>query len=107
MGLKKKNHTIEAIRLTLPTAYAAVRNLYLHGEKCVAEFAIQTSRELAIDGAVKPLEVVAVEFDYIRGEDLVAKAYTVAKREDVVQRNGKTIRHPRPFFGWQDDIPTA
>ena len=104
MGLKKTNHYIEELRLTLPTAYAAIRNLYLNGDEVVADFAIQASRELALDKTVKPLAVVSVRFPYVRGDDLVKTAYNFAKGEEVVTRGKTTTHHPRPLFGWTDDI---
>lgn len=105
MGFKTSNYTIEELGLTLPTAYAVIRNLYISGENGTAEFVIQTSRDNAFDKT--PLRVIPVEFKVNRNEKPYETAYRQAKELVTVQRGEKTITHPRPFYGWEDDIPTA
>lgn len=102
MGLKKTNHTIEKLGLTIPEAYASIRNLYINGEHGAAEFAVQTSRDHSFNK--QPLEVITVEFPVKRDENPYQTAYNYAKSEEFVTRGDKTIRYMRPFFGWQDDI---
>lgn len=102
MGLKKQNHTIEELGLTLPTAYAYIRNLYINGEHGVADFAIQATRDKAI--GLTPLKTVSIEFKVNRDENPYKTAYNFAKSVITEQRREKTIRHEMPFYGWTDDI---
>ena len=102
MGLKTSNYTIEELGLTLPTAYAVIRNLYINGEKGTAEFVIQTSRDNAFTKT--PLKVIPVEFTVDRTEKPYASAYRQAKELVTLQRGTQTITHAMPFYGWTDDI---
>lgn len=105
MGLKKTNYTIEELGLTLPEAYAYIRNLYVYGDKGNAEFVIQASRENAIN--LHPLKTVNIEFDVNRNESPYVTAYNKAKRVHTIQRGDKTITREMPFHGWTDDIHTV
>ena len=102
MGLKKQNYTIEEIGVTLPEAYAYIRNLYVNGGNGHAEFVIQASREKAI--ALAPLKTVHIEFDVNRNESPYITAYKIAKSIHTIQRGDKTITHAMPFYEWQDDL---
>jgi hypothetical protein len=101
MGLKTKNYTIEEIGLTLPNAYAVIRNIYIDGERGVAEFAVQTSRENAFNK--KPIKIVSVEFTVDRNENVYKSAYRAAKDLVTIQDGAQTATRPMPFFGWTDD----
>lgn len=102
MGLKKQNYTIEEIGVTLPEAYAYIRNLYVYGDKGNAEFVIQASRENAIK--LNPLKTVNIEFDVNRNESPYVTAYNKAKSVKTIQMGDKTITHTMPFYEWQDDF---
>lgn len=101
MGLKRKNHTIEEIGLTLDEAYAFIRNMNIYGDKGNAEFVIQQSRENAINLA--PLKTVYIEFDVNRNESPYVTAYNLAKSEQTKQRGRHTVTERMPFYGWEDD----
>ena len=102
MGLKTKNYTIEEIGLTLPEAYAVIRNLNVYGENGNADFAIQASREKAI--ALAPLKTVHLEFTVNRNESPYVTAYNHAKSLLTERRGMHTITREMPFYGWEDDV---
>lgn len=102
MGLKNKNYTIEEIGLTLPEAYAVIRNLNIYGENGTAEFVIQASREKAI--ALNPLKTVYLEFEVNRNESPYVTAYKLAKSEITKKRGVHTVTEKMPFYGWEDAI---
>lgn len=102
MGLKTKNYTITENGLTLPEAYAVIRNMNIYGENGNAEFAIQASRENAINLA--PLKTVHLEFKVNRNESPYVTAYNLAKSEQTKQRGHHTITERMPFYGWEDDF---
>lgn len=104
MGLKKNNYTIEKIGITVPEAYAVIRNISIYGEKGSAEFVIQTSRERALNEDFLPLETIYVNFDVNRNENAYDTAYTVAKGVDVIHYEVNEVETPRFFHDWEDDI---
>ena len=105
MGLKTKNYTIEEIGLTLPEAYAVIRNLSIYGENGNAEFAIQASREKAIN--LSPLKTVYIEFKVNRNESPYVTAYNLAKSVLTEKRGLHTVTREMPFYGWEDDVQTV
>lgn len=102
MGLKTTNYTIEEIGLTLPEAYAYIRSLNVYGEKCTAEFVIQSSREKAIK--LSALKNVTIEFDVNRNESPFVTAYNLAKSVRIYKKGYHTVTEEMPFYGWQDDF---
>lgn len=105
MGFKRTNYTIKSNGLTLPEAYAFVKNIYINGEKGKAEFVIQASREDAIN--LEPLETVKITFKVNRNENPYTTAYNHAKSVVTVEREGRVTTHTMPFYGWTDDIHTV
>ena len=103
MGFKKENHTIDTLGMTLPKAYAALRTLTMNGDYVVAEFAIQSTRELAINPDIRPLDVITVRFTHARGADIVTEAYQNAKTFKVKYARDFELT-VEPFKGWEDDI---
>lgn len=88
MGLKKKNYFVESLGLTLPDAYAQIREVYLKGESCTAVFYIQKDRESVASFA--SLEKIHLNLKIDRNKNLLEQAYDRAK---------KTL-----FKGWEDDL---
>lgn len=102
MGFKRTNYKIEEIGLTIPEAYAVIKNINIYGEKGTAEFAIQTSRENAIKLA--PLKTVYIDFKANRNESPYVTAYNLAKSLQTEKRGAHTVTHEMPFYGWTDDF---
>ena len=108
MGLKTKNYTIEEIGITLPEAYAVIKNLWVEGDRGNAEFAIQANRDNAF--ALEPIKRIHIPFTVNRNESPYKTAYTVAKGTQRVRVNGmfgNTVEQPMPFHGWEDDFQTV
>ncbi len=108
MGLKTTNYYVKDLGITLPTAYAIVKDLKIEGNRGVAIFAIQSDRANAT--ALKPIETVRVTFEFNRKENPVETAYMTAKstKEEIVydeirQENVKQVV-PQPLYGWNNDI---
>ncbi len=118
MGLKTTNYEIKKLGITLPTAYAIIKNVEVHGTIGKALFHIQTSRE---NTNLQPFEKVYFDFKVNRNESPYITAYRLAKQDEVaLKRNPKfdhrksaseqsepefiEVRTPAPFSGWQDDI---
>lgn len=107
MGLKTTNYTIQSNGLTLPEVYAAIHKIDICGTTGVAHFAIQTSRENALDENLEPLATVRVRFEVNRNENPYTTAYNHAKSVVTVEREGRVTTHTMPFHGWTDDIHTV
>jgi hypothetical protein len=110
MGLKKKNYEIKNLGITLPEAYALVKNISMTRNNGFADIVIQSSRENAIKLA--PLETIRVRFKANVEENPVSLAYAKAKEKGVTEiydeESGEftTIEQPAIFDGWEDDIKT-
>lgn len=102
MGLKKRNYTIKTNGVSLPEAYACIKNIQIFGERGRAEIYVQASRDNAI--SLAPLEVVTIMFDVDRNESPYVTAYNKAKSIVTREVEGKTLTHEMPFYGWEDDI---
>lgn len=124
MGLRTTNYEIKKLGITLPTAYAIIKNIEIHGNVGKALFYIQTSRNTT--GTLKPLQKIYFDFDVIRTENPYITAYRTAKTARIkIKRNpqahyiidekGKRVVDPEtpefvevaipgPFTGWEDDI---
>ena len=101
MGLKKTNHTIEELGLTLPNAYATIRTLNIYGDNGTAEFVVQSTRENCFK--LQPLKTVFVEFDVNRNENPYVTAYNKAKSIFTYKKGEHTMMQEMPFYGWEDD----
>lgn len=104
MGFKTTNYTIKSNGLTLPEAYAAIRNLDICGANGVARFAIQTSREKALDKDLEPLATISIKFDVNRNENPYTTAYNLAKSIVTVTKESYSKSYEMPFHGWEDDL---
>lgn len=110
MGLKTTNYEIKELGITLPEAYAILKNLRITGERATAEFAVQSTRENAL--TMKPLVTKRISFDINRNENPLAAAYIIATGQKEVERfNLVTHKYEStvmnmPFYGWTNDIVT-
>lgn len=108
MGLKTTNYVSKSTGITLPTAYAVLKNLIIETDNRVrAIFAIQSSRENAKNYTA--IDKVEVHFVWDRKSDPAKMAYAVAKTETRTVENyvdgtlTKTVEHGT-LYEWQDDI---
>ena len=109
MGLKTTNYVSKSTGLTLPNAYARIKDLVLNGNRGRAIFAIQSSRE-AID-KFAPVDKVEVNFTWDRKTDIATAAYEAAKKETkTVQKFNYETKEPYTeteygvLYGWENDI---
>ena len=108
MGLKKSNYEIKELGMTLPEAYALVKDLEIRGTQAVAKIVVQQSRNFAMSKS--PIASATVRFAVNRNENPYETAYKVAKGTRIEQRfneeTGKyeNVEIPMPFYGWEDDI---
>ena len=109
MGLRATNYVSKSMGITLPTAYAKIKDLVLNGNNCRAIFAIQSTRE-AMD-KFAPIDKVEVHFTWDRKQDLAKSAYEAAKVEvrEVEKYNEETHEAVTEtvygtLYGWEDDI---
>jgi hypothetical protein len=107
MGFKKQNYTIKKTMVTLPEAYAIIKNIYIAGQHGTADFVIQSSRDNSM--FLQPLDIVRVNFEVNRNESPYITAYRKAKEstEEVFYKNGtegyvKNIKLGA-FHDWEDD----
>lgn len=113
MGLKKTNYKVKKLGITLPEAYAIVKDLTVRGKSGFATIAVQSSRENAdkvVDGTMTALEEVRVDFTVNRDANDRATAYEKATSyQEVEEFNPETGRVEtvvkyEPFYGWTDDF---
>ena len=108
MGFKKANYEVKKLGITLPEAYAIIRNLKIDGENGYAEIVVQSTREAT--GKLAPLEIVRVDFKVNRNENPFITAYNTAKAQKTVKMfntethalEDKVVN--MPFYDWDDDI---
>lgn len=110
MGLKISNYEVKSMGVTLPTAYAVIRDITVKGEMGVATFAIHSNRELAIDSTIRPYHTENVHFKVERNVNDRVTAYNKAITPYVEkQYNNETgelediTKYPF-FYGWEKDI---
>lgn len=108
MGLKKTNFEIEQLGITLPEAYAMVKDIEIRGSQAVAKIVVQQSRDFAIEK--KPIVEANIRFAVNRNENPYETAYKIAKgtkKQKVLNRENHKVEEieiPMPFYGWEDDI---
>ena len=108
MGLKTTNYVSKSTGITLPTAYAKIKDLVLNGNRGRAIFAIQASRE-NID-KFAPVDKVEVNFTWDRKSDIAKTAYETAKAETRTVTNYNEKGEPYTeveygtLYGWDNDI---
>lgn len=110
MGLKTKNYEVKSMGITLPEAYAIIRETATSGANGYAKFAIHTTRELASNKTIKPFEEIRVDFVVNRNANDRETAYAIAKGQkeelhynEETQKVEKIVKN-MPFYGWEDDI---
>ena len=108
MGLKTTNYEVKDLGITLPNAYAILKDIRVVDDRGLATFSVQSARDTA--RTLKPVETVAVEFDFDRNENPVVTAYKAVKGTkrqfvfDAERRCYKEEVVPQPLNGWEDDI---
>lgn len=92
MGLITENYVSKSTGITLPKAYAVLKNLIIESDNSArAIFAIQASRKNA--ETYNALDKVEVEFIWDRKSNPVRMAYAVAKKNEYCI-----------LYEWDDDI---
>lgn len=109
MGLKRQNYECKKLGITLPKAYAVIKELHINGKYGRAIFAVQTSRENCFDK--EPIERVELNsFEIRRDESPYVTAYKIMREGSVHEAiNPETgtrelVKSGMPFFEWEDDI---
>ncbi len=108
MGLIKDNYYSKSTGLTLPNAYAVIKDIVLNGNKGRAIFVIQSSRTATQD--FRPIDKVEIPFTWDRKTDIARVAYETAKtqliREYTEDEDGNIVEVNKQgvLYGWQDDI---
>ena len=110
MGLKTTNYVSKSMGITLPVAYAVLKNLIIETDNRVrAIFAIQASREATQQ--YTPIDKVEVHFTWDRKTDPAKMAYETAKKETTaIKKYSAELHHPvivnvnGTLYGWEDDI---
>ena len=108
MGLKTTNYTIKELGITLPTAYALLKDMQVKNDWVTAIFVIQRDRENA--AVLKPIKTVSVTFKFNRNENPIETAYNFIKgkitdyvwNEELQAHEEKEVE--MPLYGWVDDI---
>jgi len=108
MGLKTVNYEVKSLGITLPNAYALLKDIKINDATGIATFVVQSTREMALK--MKPIETVKIEFAFDRTKNPVETAYITAKGkrietvadEQTWQATTKEVN--QPFYGWEDDI---
>lgn len=110
MGLKTTNYVSKSMGITLPEAYAVLKNLIIESNnRARAIFAIQASREAAEQ--YNAIDKVEVNFTWDRKTDPAKMAYEVAKTQmrevecyDHETFEKKTKVEYGALYGWEDDF---
>lgn len=109
MGLKTTNYVSKSMGITLPTAYAVIKDIVLNGNNGRAIFAIHATREATQN--YKPIDKVEVRFTWDRKNDIAKVAYETAKNEtrtvdkvDEVTGETVSVTEHGTLFGWENDI---
>ena len=109
MGLKTTNYEIKNLGITLPQAYAIIKEMHIENGSGYAKIAIQTSRENAF--ALAPIETVKITFTDLKREEhpyeavyTKAKAVVQGKKWNTETGKLEDYSYDGPFTGWMDDI---
>ena len=107
MGLKTTNYTVKELGITLPTAYAILKDIKVQNDWVTALFVIQRDRETSM--TLKPIETVSITFKFNRRENPVETAYNFIKGKikdfvwnEELQAHEET-ELKMPLYGWEDD----
>ena len=109
MGLKTENYVSKSTGITLPNAYAVLKNLVIESDnRARAIFAVQATRENA--EKYNALDKVEVRFTWDRKTDPAKAAYEAAKaqmrdveRYDETEKKVIVEKEYGTLYGWQDD----
>lgn len=113
MGLKTTNYEVKKLGITLPEAYAIVKDLTVRGKSGVAIIAVQSSREnceKVVEGKMQALEEVRIDFTVNRDANDRVTAYEKAKsqqegkRWNAEMKKSEPVLINEPFYGWDNDI---
>lgn len=109
MGLKTSNYYVKPIGITLPNAYAVIKDIFVSGNNARAIFVIQSSRDSA--QRLQPIETVEIGFRWDRKTDIAKLAYEKAKTQTIkhYEYDGKSdkpieVETKGLLYGWEDDI---
>ena len=109
MGLKTTNYEIKEFGITIPQAYAIIKNLYIKGGYARADFVVQADRTATSNK--EPLQTVKIEFTLDRNESPFITAYKYAKgqhyevvRNEETEKYEKVLVNNSVFYGGEDDI---
>lgn len=109
MGLIKNNYFSKSTGLTLPTAYAIIKDLVLNGNNGRAIFVIQSSRNATQN--YKPIDKVEIPFVWDRKTDIAKVAYETAKTQiikeqvfDELSEHYQEVERPGVLYGWTNDF---
>lgn len=110
MGLKTENYVSKSTGITLPKAYAVLKNLVIETDnRARAIFAVQASRENA--QSYKAIDKVEVRFTWDRKTDPAKQAYETAKAEtstfekyDEEKKEVVEVVEYGTLYGWKNDI---
>ena len=108
MGLKTTNHYVKELGITLPNAYALIKDIHVKNDWVTALFVIQSNRDSAT--VLKPIETVTITFKFNRNQNPIEMAYNLAKskikdyvwNEELQAHEEKEVE--MPLYGWMDDI---
>ncbi len=108
MGLIKNNYFSKSTGLTLPTAYAIIKDIVLNGNNGRAIFVVQSSRNATQN--YKPIDKVEIPFVWDRKTDIAKVAYETAKTQKIKEQvfdelsgQHKEIEKEGILYGWTDD----
>lgn len=108
MGLKTTNYKVKDLGITLPTAYAIIKEFSISNDDwCNAIFVIQSDRDNT--SKLRPFEVITFNFKWDRKSNPIEKAYNLAKSKikDYQYNDEKgvheEIEREMPLYGWVDD----
>ena len=110
MGLKKTNYIVNKLGITLPEAYAYVKELSINGDSGTALIVVQTTRERC--KTLAPIEAHYIPFKVDREENPYKTVYETSKArvtEKTFDYDTGTVREvtsSMPFADWEDDIVT-
>ena len=109
MGLKTTYYEVKDLGITLPEAYAKIREMRLSKSNIVdVTFVVQTTRDNT--ELLAPIETRSIHFTWDRKSDLAVTAYKEAKKREeykgIDPETGREviIYNDAPFFGWDDDV---
>ena len=108
MGLKTTNYEVKKLGITIPEAYAMIKNLSIDGNSGYVTFAIQANRDNALK--LTPIDTIDMHFVVDRNENPFVTAYNKAKGQTIIEQYNRTTGAKETttvdgiLYGWVDDI---